>query len=151
MGGVAALSREFLAAVDPGREKCGLALMSTDGGVVERRVAPRREALALLVQWTETYGVRTVVLGDGTGSKEFAREIEKSPLAGRVRVCVVDERLSTLAARERYFEEHPPRGWRRLLPRSLQVPPVPYDDFVAAILGERFLAQRAAESGAPDP
>ncbi|HKM17981.1 MAG TPA: pre-16S rRNA-processing nuclease YqgF, partial [Limnochordia bacterium] len=34
---------------------------------------------------------------------------------------------------------HPPRGWRRLLPVSLQTPPVPIDDYVAVILAQRYL------------
>ena len=37
------------------------------------------------------------------------------------------------------------RGLRRLLPTSMQVPPVPVDDFVAVILGTRFLAREAQE------
>ena len=36
-----------------------------------------------------------------------------------------------------------PRGLRRLLPTSMQVPPVPVDDFVAVILGTRYLARQA--------
>ena len=34
---------------------------------------------------------------------------------------------------------NPPRGWRRLLPVSMQMPPEPYDDYVAVILAQRFL------------
>ena len=121
-----------------------MALLSGTGEAIERRVVLRAEALAHLERWVETYRVTTVVLGDGTGSASFAREIEASSLAARVDVCLVDEHLSTLAARERYFDENPPRGWRRLLPRSMQVPPAPYDDYVAVILGERYLEQRRA-------
>lgn len=133
---------EYVIAVDPGREKCGIALVSIEGKVIDRRVVARDQALAHLASWAQGYPVRTLVLGDGTGSESFAREVAASALGGRVEVCLVDERLSTLAARERYFEEHPPRGWRRLLPRSMQVPPVPYDDYVAVILAERFLQEK---------
>jgi len=137
---------DYIAAIDPGREKCGVALMTCEGAVVERQVVARQEALAHLERWVERYPVTTVVLGDRTGSRSFAKEIEASGLSQRVKVCFVDEHLSTLAARERYFKEHPPRGWRRLLPRSLQVPPVPVDDYVAVILGERYLeARRSGE------
>jgi hypothetical protein len=55
-------------------------------------------------------------------------------------VLLVDERETTLQARERYWEHNPRRGWRRLLPSSLQTPPEPVDDFVALILAERVLA-----------
>jgi hypothetical protein len=59
-----------------------------------------------------------------------------------VAVCLAEEAETTLVARRRYFRDHPPRGWRRLLPLSLQVPPEPYDDYAAAIIGERYLHAR---------
>jgi hypothetical protein len=133
---------EYIAAVDPGREKCGLALMSTAGEVIEQRVVPRREALTYLSTWHRCHPLKTIVLGNRTGSRQFAQEIEESPLGARVPISLVEEHLSTLEARERYFTARPPRGWRRLIPVSLQVPPEPYDDFVAVILGERYLKGR---------
>jgi hypothetical protein len=50
----------------------------------------------------------------------------------------VDESYTSEAARRRYVAENPPRGLERLLPSSLRTPSVPYDDYVAVILGERF-------------
>jgi hypothetical protein len=52
----------------------------------------------------------------------------------------VPERDTTRRARERYFADHPPRGWRRLIPLSLQTPSVPIDDYAAWIIAEQFLA-----------
>jgi hypothetical protein len=51
----------------------------------------------------------------------------------------VNERDSTLEARDLYWKEVPPRGWRRLVPLSLQVPPEPIDDFAAVVLARRHL------------
>ncbi len=45
-----------------------------------------------------------------------------------------------MEARERYWEHHRRRGWRRLVPSTMLVPPDPVDDFVAFILAERVLA-----------
>ena len=71
--------------------------------------------------------VDRVFLGDGTGMNMF-----KAHLRGVFPdVTVVDERNSTLEARLTYWELHPPRGWRRLLPMSLQTPPRPVDDLAA--------------------
>ena len=64
-------------------------------------------------------------------------------------VRVVEERGSTLEARRRYFADHPPRGWRRLVPLSLQVPPQEYDDYVAVLLIER--AAGGMRQGGPGP
>ena len=47
-------------------------------------------------------------------------------------------------ARELYFREHPPRGWRRLVPTGLQLPPVPVDDYAAILIARRFLARDPA-------
>ncbi len=55
---------------------------------------------------------------------------------------MIDEHRSSEQGRRRYFRENPPRGWRRLLPVGLQTPPRAYDDYVAVVLAERYLASR---------
>ena len=131
-------------AVDPGREKCGVAVFGPDGPII--RCVIGLEALRdLAAQWIQSYGAEGVVVGDGTGS-ELVFDILKDL---RAQVEVVTERGSTLAARRRYFRDHPPRGWRRLLPLSLQVPPEPYDDYAAEVLGEQYLGRIGGGSGEP--
>jgi hypothetical protein len=51
----------------------------------------------------------------------------------------VDERYSSLQARDRYWQLFPPRGLVRLLPIGLREPPRPVDDIVAILLVERYL------------
>lgn len=127
-------------AVDPGSEKCGMAKVSrTESGKLEvlwRGVVMRSEVVEAI---REKLGSKEVlVIGKGTGSRPLIQEIaEAMPSAS---VLLVDERETTLQARERYWEHNPRRGWRRLLPASLQTPPEPVDDFVALILAERVLA-----------
>jgi len=127
----------MILAIDPGREKCGLAVVRRDGAVVFREVVVRAALAARLREVGAAHGVDVVVLGDRTGSKETA-EVVRGCLPG-AQVHLVDEHRSTEEARKRYFAENPPRGWRRLIPRGLLVPPVPYDDHVAIILAERYL------------
>ena len=55
---------------------------------------------------------------------------------------VVDEYYTTQLARKEYWQARPPKGWRRLLPVSMQVPPEPVDDFVAVLLAQRYLNSR---------
>ncbi|HXW77789.1 MAG TPA: hypothetical protein VEJ20_10290 [Candidatus Eremiobacteraceae bacterium] len=57
---------------------------------------------------------------------------------------VVDETNTTYAARARYYEDHPPRGFARLIPRGLLVPSEPLDGYAALLIAERFLATRTA-------
>lgn len=114
-------------------------------GPINRRVI-RLEALRdLAAQWIQFYGTEGVVVGDGTGSKRVFDILRDLPAP----VKVVTERGSTLAARRRYFRDHPPRGWRRLLPLTLQVPPEPYDDYAAEVLGEEYLGRIGRASGEP--
>lgn len=130
-------------AIDPGRMKCGMAILSDTGDLREQFVVARSDVFTRLTQVHQNYGAFYLVVGDGTGSKEFLQELEAHPIAAMIpKVHVVDEHLSSLEARSRYFDDHPPKGMRRFIPRSLQVPPVPFDDYVAVILAERYLAGR---------
>ncbi len=54
-------------------------------------------------------------------------------------VKIVDEKHTTEEARRLYWKNNPPRGLRKFLPTSMQVPPEPVDGIVAEILAMRFL------------
>ena len=58
---------------------------------------------------------------------------------------MVDERATTLLARRRYFDANPPRGWKRLVPRGMLLPPRPIDDFAAVLIAERLLEREALD------
>lgn len=121
-------------AVDPGRAKCGLAVVEP-GRVLHREVVTRPHLGQRVAELSRRFPVAVVVVGDATGSQEVARE-----LLGLGRpVQVVPEAGTTQEARQRYFQEHPPRGLLRVLPPGLRVPPEPYDDYVAVLLAERYL------------
>lgn len=128
-------------AIDPGTDKCGMALVRRQAsGELEmlwRKIAARTEVVNVMRELETTMEFSMLIVGSGTGSKVLCTEIREAfPALG---VLLVDEKDTTLQARERYWEFNPRRGWRRLLPASLQVPPVPVDDFVAYILAERVL------------
>ena len=121
-------------AIDPGREKCGIAVCGP-AGVVAHRVVRVDDLPGTAGEWIASYGVDLIILGNRTGSRDVRARL--SHLS--VPVTVVEERGTTLAARRRYFADHPPRGWRRLLPRSFQTPCVPYDDYAAIVLAETYM------------
>jgi RNase H-fold protein (predicted Holliday junction resolvase) len=123
------------AALDPGRSKCGLVRCDpARQAVIAARIEPAEACLRQLEHW-RAEGLEGVVLGDGTSSGVWPERLHRLGLS----VAMVDERGSTLAARQRYWELLPPRGWRRLLPRGLRLPPRPVDDVVAQLLLERWL------------
>lgn len=109
----------WLAGLDPGRSKCGLALADgSQGRVLAAAVLPPPACLERLEQWRRQ-GLEQVVLGNGTQSRHWQQQLAALGLG----VLLVDEWGTTLAARERYWTLHPVRGWRRLLPRGLRLPP----------------------------
>jgi hypothetical protein len=124
-----------VAALDPGRAKCGLVL--SDGrrsAVVEALVMPPAATWRTLSQWHRQGRLVGVVLGDGTGSRDWRRRLD--PL---LPLAVVKERASTLDGRRRYWELFPARGLARWLPEGLRQPPRDWDDVVAQLLLERWL------------
>jgi RNase H-fold protein (predicted Holliday junction resolvase) len=128
---------EVVIAVDPGRDKCGIAVLRADGSVLSRQVVPTAEVAVAAERLLGAHSGATVVIGNRTGAGEVNAAISAR---SRVSPVLVDEHHSTLQGRRRYFQENPPRGWRRLLPVGLQTPPRPYDDYVAVVLAERYLA-----------
>ncbi len=123
--------------IDPGTDKCGLAVVCAEAGVIVREVRPAGGTVLRALELIREHGCECIVIGGGTGSGSVCREFDKAALP--VPVEVVDERFTTLRARERYFRDHPPRGLRRLVPVGLQNPREPYDDYVAVILAERWI------------
>lgn len=132
-------------AMDPGRAKCGLAVVRCDREVLARQVVPAEEALGRLEAWSREYSPRYLVLGDATSAREWRARLEAVP--GLPPVVLVDEGHSSEEGRRRYVELHR-RGWRRWVPAGLLTPGEPYDDLVAVILAERFLARTG---GPTDP
>jgi len=124
-----------LAALDPGRCKCGLVRCDpARRQVLAAVILEPEQALARLRAWQAEGVVAGVVLGDGTGSRHWSQR-----LAPLLPLHLVDERRTTLEARRRFWQLFPPRGWWRLLPEGLRQPPRPWDDVVAQLLLERHL------------
>jgi len=135
------MNEKTVLAVDPGTSKCGMALVRRDAAgklhLIWRAVVPTSAVVPKLHEAYSNAEFHLIIVGGATHSKEVVAAIrEHLPSMG---ILVVDERETSIQARERYWEFNPRRGWRRLIPASLQVPPHPVDDFVAYILAERVL------------
>mgnify|MGYP002654654466 CR=1 FL=1 len=129
---------------DPGKDKCGLALRQERAGatgvILLRSVVASSQAIDQIRQWLETYPPQAVILGDRTTSKQWQAKLRQAFPDGPP-IVTVNERNSTLEARDRYWVYHPPRGLARLIPLGMRTPPVPVDDLVAEILIERYLGR----------
>jgi hypothetical protein len=123
----------LIAGLDPGRCKCGLVLADLERQrIVEAAILPPEDSRALLLRWRDA-GVTDVVLGNGTGSSSWRSVLSQLHL----KPTLVDERGSTLAARDRYWQLFAPGRWLRLLPAGLRLPPRDLDYVVAQLLLER--------------
>jgi RNase H-fold protein (predicted Holliday junction resolvase) len=123
---------------DPGRRKCGLAVMGVDRSLQFHQVVTTEAAIATIETLRQQFPISLLIMGDQTTAKEWRQTLEQN-LAEPLRVVMVDERYSSLAARDRYWEMFPPQGLFRLVPRSLRSIPRPVDDIVAILLIERYL------------
>ncbi len=124
-----------VAAVDPGRRKCGLAVVCSEEGILFRQIVLREDLVEAARRMLQEYSPVEILVGGSTGSREVVAELQA---ALDRRVCVVDESHTTERARMRYFQDHPPRGLWRLIPWGLRVPPVPWDDYAAVVMVEDY-------------
>lgn len=133
-----------LAGVDPGRSKCGLVLVDTESlQVLSGAVVICEQVLDRLSDWQVAGGLDGIVLGDGTGSAAWLPK-----LRSLAPVQQVNEYGTTLRARRRYWELWPPRGWQRLIPRGLLIPPEELDAIAALVMVEDSLGTPCHWSGA---
>ena len=138
-------------ALDPGRSKCGLLLADTSTNtVLQGKVIPSSEVLDQLRAWManaleETAQIAELVIGDGTSSTIWQQQLPTN-----LKVHVVDETGTTLRARERYWQLWPARGWRRMLPSGLSLPPGDLDAIAALVILEDYLDRPLRWPG-PDP
>lgn len=132
--------KRTVAALDPGRDKCGLAVLSEDGTVLLQKVIATDCLEAEVEEMLSFHAPDCLLLGNGTTSKAAESRIRSA--CPQLEVTVVEEHHTTEMARKEYWKANPPKGWRSLLPTTLQVPPVPVDDFVAVILARRYFGRK---------
>jgi RNase H-fold protein (predicted Holliday junction resolvase) len=123
---------------DPGKYKCGLAVMGVDRIIRHHQIVDSQAAISAVQELQNTYPISLLVMGDQTTSQAWKRRLQ-SDLPNPLRIVMVDERNSTLEARDRYWQLYPPKGLAQLIPQALRSIPRPIDDIVAILLIERYL------------
>lgn len=127
----------MLLGFDPGKSKCGIAVMGLDRKLHFQAVIKSDEAIVQVQTLLERYPISLMVIGDQTGSKQWKANLSTKFLD--LRIISVDERHSSEEARKRYWEIYPAQGLLKLLPKGMRSPPRAIDDIVAIILIERYL------------
>ena len=128
---------DYFIAVDPGREKTGIAILSLTGDVAWHDIVNSMYFLDEIKNIVAEYDTNLLVIGNGTSSK-YKQELLKKELS-LLNIITVDEYRTTDEARKLYFEDNPPRGLKKLIPLGMQTPPVPVDDYAAIAIGKRYL------------
>ena len=123
---------------DPGRDKCGLAVVGREQQLLYHQVVRSQDAIATIQQLCQEFMIETIVMGDQTTAKSWKQKIV-GELGTSIPIVLVDERYSSLEARDRYWQMYPPKGIEILIPKGLRQPPRPVDDIVAILLIERYL------------
>lgn len=132
--------KKVILGFDPGRLKCGIAVMGVDQQLFLHEVVASEAAIATLDSLCQQFSIDRLVMGDQTTSRTWKKQIIEG-LSTPMEIEMVDERYSSLEARDRYWELYPPKGLMRLVPLGMREPPRPIDDIVAIILIERYLAK----------
>jgi RNase H-fold protein (predicted Holliday junction resolvase) len=167
MGIRSAENRAMILGVDPGRDKTGWALVGKEGDLVLSGIVPSSDTEFFLEVWARPGGeweealaawtrerkrfasrsesvpeLEYIALGDGTGSRETARRFGRL----NVKIVPVDEKGTTLEARERYWILHRPGLLQSFLPRRLRIPPRAVDDLAAWVIALRSISASVSDS-----
>lgn len=130
------IMNDEILAIDPGREKTGIAILK-NSNVLEHKIINSEELVQIIKSLLEKYIIKTIVMGNGTSSKK-KYDLLKQEFIDRD-IVLINEYRTTDEARKLYFQENPPKGWKKLIPLGMQVPPVPVDDYAAIVIGRKYL------------
>jgi RNase H-fold protein (predicted Holliday junction resolvase) len=123
---------------DPGKDKCGVAVMDQDRRLLYHQVVITAQTIEQIGNLCQQYHVSQIVMGDQTTAKQWKQQLTIA--FPDLPISLVDERYSSLEARDRYWQMYPPNFLTSLIPQGLRQPPRPIDDLVAIILIERYLS-----------
>lgn len=137
-------TQPLLLGFDPGRDKCGVAVMGLDRQLHYHQVVRAPEAVKTIEGLRQKYPISLMIMGDQTTAKRWKQQLLEA-LSDPLNIILVDERNTSLLARDRYWLMYPPKGLSKLIPQGMRQPPRPIDDIVAILLIERYL-NRLTES-----
>jgi RNase H-fold protein (predicted Holliday junction resolvase) len=104
--------------------------------VLQREVISTEKIAKTIEDSLNIYKINKIILGNGTNYKNIEKRLKNQ--FPQLKIILIEEEFSTLEARKKYFEAHPPQGISKLIPLSLRVPPCYYDDFAAVLLAEKY-------------
>ena len=134
---------ETILGFDPGKDKCGVAVMDGNRVLLYHQVLLTGEVISQIRNLSQQYHVSQIVMGDQTTAKQWQQQLTIA--FPDLPISLVDERYSSLQARDRYWQMYPANFLTKLIPQGMRQPPHPIDDIVAIILIERYLGSVNSE------
>lgn len=131
------MNEKFILAIDPGKEKCGLAVVDKFGNAKLLKALLLEEFTKEVKYICKNFAIERILLGDGTGSREFQKKLEQ--FVNLDLIEVVDEKNTTLLARALYWQINSPKSWRRLIPKNLLIVPEVIDAYAALAIAKKWL------------
>jgi RNase H-fold protein (predicted Holliday junction resolvase) len=137
---------EYILGIDPGREKCGYALVrsgekESDTELISHGIVATAEIGQTAAKTVkENQDPICIAIGDGTNSKAVS-DILASACPG-IQINLVDEHGTSEAARRLVVARTPAKGLSKLLPIGLRSPKQAYDDVVAELIAQNFIAYK---------
>lgn len=129
-----------LLGIDPGRSKTGLALTDETGRIEALHIASTADMRRELAEFVGNASIKAIIMGDGTNSKIISNDV--AAVFPQLPLYLIGEAHSTEEARNLYWQENPPRGWRKLMPLGMLVPDEPLDAYAAVVQIRRWLTKQ---------
>jgi len=133
-------------AIDPGRSKFGLAVVSERGELILQEQHARDALSEILGSTLQAYTPAVIILGAGTSCDTYEPLI--NGLAGACRVVRCEESGTTIEARSLWLEHETWSFWERLLPNVVRVAffEPALDGYAAYAIALRWLERLDGES-----
>jgi hypothetical protein len=128
-------------AVDPGRAKCGIAVLGPDTQIIYLDIVPAAMIGETVSVVADAHNIARILLGAGTCSESVLEEILR--FSRPADVIRVPEANTTILARKLYWQYNPPGCLMSLIPTGMRIPPRPVDDYAAVAIAQRFLSTPA--------
>ena len=124
-----------LLSIDPGKNKCGLALAEISEKKVYKAIVIESKLLKDYVRNLNTVeDISKIIIGNGTTSREIKKELDFF----KKEIITFEEKNSTFRAKARYFELFPISGLKSLLPREIFILNKNLDAISALIILEDY-------------
>ena len=121
--------------IDPGKCKCGLILADSERKIILKAIVIESSLLVDNINdLINEYQNTKVIIGNGTSSKDHINSLNFLE-----NLTIVEEKNTTVRAKQRYFEIFPIRGFQRFLPRDIFLLNINLDAISALIILEDFL------------